>query len=53
MISQGNVVCVWGMVGSFVTCLLQIYCWVSWWNDFEIQLKFGEVINKSILSWLF
>jgi len=33
--------------------LLQIYCWVCWWHNFENRSTFGEVMGKSIVSCFF
>jgi len=33
----------WGVVGSLVIVLLQIFSWLWEWNDFENRLVFGKV----------
>jgi len=34
---------IWGVVGSVVTVLLQIFSWFWEWNNFENRLMFGKV----------
>jgi len=35
------------MVRYLMICLLQIYCWVWWWKNFEDRSGFGKVMAKN------
>jgi len=35
------------MVGYLILSLLQIFCWVWWWKNFEDRLGFGNVMAKN------
>jgi len=32
--------------GVWWIALLRIYCWVCWWNNFQILWTFGKVTGK-------
>jgi len=38
------------MVGYSVITLVQIYCWVCWWNNFKNLWTFGEVTRQKWLT---
>jgi len=38
------------VAGSYMVMLLQIYCWVSKWNNFEYRSVFNAVINKNFMA---
>jgi len=49
-VSQGNVATCLRCDDIFNHPLLQIYCWVRHWNNFEYRSTFSEVIGKSTMS---
>jgi len=54
--SQGSVVTccgVWGVARLVINTLLQIYCWVRRWKNFDNRSTFGEVTGNSRVSCFF
>jgi len=37
--------------GSTTITLLQIYCWVCWWKNFESRQTLGEITGKKVDLW--